>query len=209
MALTLPASPYLLSVYSEEAVEYSELDTFLKLNESYDVGVEEDRPAPVVQPVGVPGASMPLQMTPEHLRTKIMASSPSPLRGKGNRIPSNKRVDEFDVSTELSGYGLQGVMVTSDELADLVAELGLEGDEAGDLVKGLSNPAVVEQEEEDASKDTSTDKAIPEASPDNENLDQEVREPEGSEEVNQPPISEPSGAENSSEQDLRDPQIPS
>ena len=53
----------------------------------------------------------------------------------------NKRDDEFDVSTELEGYGLQGVKVTDDDLAALVQELGLGGDEADDLVKGLSTPA--------------------------------------------------------------------
>ena len=55
---------------------------------------------------------------------------------KGKVLPVNKRVGEFDVGDELSGYGLQGVKVTEDELRDLVAELGLDGDEA---VKGLSN----------------------------------------------------------------------
>jgi len=124
---------------SENAVEFGELDTFLRLNEKYDASLEEDRPAPVVQPVGVPGAAEPLQMTPDHIRTKILATTPSPLRkGKSAGIPVNKRVGELDVGSELVGFGLQGVKVTHDELADLVAELGLDGDEAGDLVKGLS-----------------------------------------------------------------------
>jgi hypothetical protein len=122
---------------SESAVEFGELEVFLRMNESYNAAVEEDRPAPVVKPVGVPGAASPLQMTPEHLRTKIFSTSPSPLRGK-DKVPANKREGEFDVSTELSGFGLQGVKVTHDELAELVAELGLDGDDAGDLVKGLS-----------------------------------------------------------------------
>jgi hypothetical protein len=78
------------------------------------------------------------------------ASSPSPLqRGLGavsasaspeSKESLRKRNDaEFDVSEELSGYGLQGVKVTDDELLALVEELGLGGDEAGDLVKGLSD----------------------------------------------------------------------
>jgi len=58
----------------------------------------------------------------------------------------NKQTDTFDVSTELSGFGLQGVQVTEDELRDLVAELGLDGDEAGDLVKGLSSATPSEPE---------------------------------------------------------------
>jgi hypothetical protein len=108
------------------------------LKEAWSVA-DEDRPAPPVQPIGVPGAASPLQMTPEHLKTKILAQSSSPLKGKGAGIPVNKRKGEFDVSTELEGYGLQGVNVTEDELRDLVAELGLDGDDAGDLVKGLSS----------------------------------------------------------------------
>jgi hypothetical protein len=48
-------------------------------------------------------------------------------------------VAEFDVGEELSGYGLQGVKVTDDDLLALVEELGLGGEEAGDLVKGLSD----------------------------------------------------------------------
>jgi SH3 domain-binding glutamic acid-rich protein len=124
---------------SEDAVESDELDIFLRLNESYIM--DEDHPTPPAQPVGVPGAASPLQMTPDHLRSKMFAQSSSPLKGKGSRIPVNKRENDFDVSTELGGYGLQGVKVTEDELRDLVAELGLEGDDAGDLVKGLSGSA--------------------------------------------------------------------
>ena len=154
----LPVFPFNLpNTSSEEAVEHGELDDFLRLNESYDVAVDEDRPAPVVQPIGVPGAVMPLQMTPERLRTKLLSSSPSPLKGKGTSIPVNKREGEFDISTELSGFGLQGVMVTGDELADLVAELGLDGDDAGDLVKGLSNNASAKSE--GAPGDTGKDRA--------------------------------------------------
>jgi hypothetical protein len=68
----------------------------------------------------------------------MFPSSPSPSPLKTKSIPVNKRTDEIDLGDELSGYGLQGVKVTEDELRDLMAELGLEGDEAGDLVKGLS-----------------------------------------------------------------------
>ena len=54
------------------------------------------------------------------------------------QVPVNKRAGQFDVGTELVGYGLQGVHTTKKELEDLVKELGLEGDDAGDLVKGLA-----------------------------------------------------------------------
>lgn len=60
----------------------------------------------------------------------------SPLKGK----PVNKREGDFDVSTELEGFGLQGIRVTEDDLAALVQELGLGGDDADELVKGLSGP---------------------------------------------------------------------
>ncbi|KAF7306788.1 hypothetical protein MIND_00470500 [Mycena indigotica] len=124
----------------EEAVECGELDTYLRLKETWDADIDGDGSAAIpVQPIGVPGAVMPLEMTPEHIRSKIVAertaSAAAPLK-KG--IPVNKRDDLFDVSTELSGFGLQGVQVSEKDLIDLVAELGLDGDEAGDLVKGLS-----------------------------------------------------------------------
>lgn len=48
----------------------------------------------------------------------------------------NKQND-FDVSTELEGYGLQGVRVTDEDLRLLVEELGLEGDDAEDMVRSL------------------------------------------------------------------------
>ena len=118
----------------------------MRLKDNWDPIIDEDRPAPVAKPVGVPGASSPLQMTPDRLKNKIMARPPpSPL--KGNILPVNKRVGEFDVGDELSGYGLQGVKVTDDELRDLVAELGLNGDEAGDLVKGLSDADGIQPEQ--------------------------------------------------------------
>jgi len=40
--------------------------------------------------------------------------------------------EEFDIGDELSGYGLQGVRVTDDDLEKLVKDLGLNGDEAGE-----------------------------------------------------------------------------
>lgn len=90
-------------------------------------------------------------MTPEHLRDKVRTPTQSPLKGKGRGadIPVNKREGEFDISTELVGYGLQGVKVTEQDLIDLVAELGLDGDEAGDLVKGLSSVSSAKEEVKD------------------------------------------------------------
>lgn len=128
----------------EEAVEYGELDTFLRLKETW---VEnEERPTLPAQPIGVPGALLPLEMTPEHLKVKILAQPPaSPLKGK--TVPVNKRTGEFDAGNELVGFGLQGVRVTEDELEQLVAELGLDGDEAQDLVNGLAGKEEVARDE--------------------------------------------------------------
>ena len=60
--------------------------------------------------------------------------------------------EEFDISTELSGYGLQGVKMTNDELKQLAEELGLGSDDAGDLVQGLGSMDI---------KDKGKEKEIP------------------------------------------------
>ncbi|KAH0838190.1 hypothetical protein J3R83DRAFT_6442 [Lanmaoa asiatica] len=120
---------------SEEAVEYDELDIFLRLKECWNAEVDEDRPAPVAKPVGVPGAVPVAQMTPEHHKPKFFPQDPdTPLK------PVNKRND-FDISTELEGFGLQGVRVTDDDLRQLVKDLGLDGDEAADMVRSLGGEA--------------------------------------------------------------------
>jgi hypothetical protein len=148
-----------LTIYSEEAVEYGELETFLRLKDTWDESIEETRPTLPTKPIGVPGASSPSQMASPAHRALFNASpsggpSSSPLRGatSSSLAPSsspspaetkkslrNRREAEFDVSDELTGYGLQGVKVTDDDLLALVEELGLGGEEAGDLVKGLSD----------------------------------------------------------------------
>jgi len=104
-------------------------------------------------------------MTPDRLKSKIMAQAPaSPLKG---RVPVNKRVGEFDAGDELSGYGLQGVKVTEDELRDLVAELGLDGDDAGDLVKGLTDPTTPPKQVEAAvAPSENADETVRKGSPD-------------------------------------------
>lgn len=146
-------------------MEFAELETFLRLNETWDETIEETRPTLPAKPIGVPGASSPSQMAKPAHRALFNASPggapPSPLRGApatpatpaaasaasaaSSSSPGNKdkeslrkrRDAEFDVSEELSGYGLQGVKLTDDDLLALVEELGLGGDEAGDLVKGF------------------------------------------------------------------------
>jgi hypothetical protein len=162
------ASPTVNLIYSEEAVEYGELETFLRLKDTWDESIEETRPMLPTKPIGVPGASSPSQMAKPAHRALFNASpsggpsSSSPLRGAATSSSSaasalasalasspslaetkkslRTRTDaEFDVSEELTGYGLQGVKVTDDDLLALVEELGLGGEEAGDLVKGLSD----------------------------------------------------------------------
>ncbi|KAF8140391.1 hypothetical protein EV363DRAFT_1153007 [Boletus edulis] len=119
----------------EEAVEYDELDHFLRRKDNWNAAVDEDRPAPVAKPVGVPGAVPVFQMTPEHHKPKFFPQDPdTPLK------PVNKRED-FDISTELEGFGLQGLRVTDDDLTQLVKDLGLDGDEAADMVKSLGGGA--------------------------------------------------------------------
>jgi len=122
----------------EEAVEHGELDIFFRRNENY-MPFADDPPPAEQQPIGVPGVATPLQMVPERLKLHVLAT-PAPSPNTAASIPVNKRQGEGDVGEELSGFGLQGVKVTQDELKELVEELGLEGDEAGDLVKGLSAP---------------------------------------------------------------------
>jgi hypothetical protein len=130
-------------IYSEDAVEHDELDIFLRRGEDWDPSIDEDRPMPEVKPVGVPGAVTPLEMTPEPLRKKILAGSPAstPMKGK-KPVPVNKRTDEVDVGDDLGDHGLQGLKVTRDELRALIEELGLGGDDAGDLARGLSGLSI-------------------------------------------------------------------
>ncbi|TDL28625.1 hypothetical protein BD410DRAFT_781140 [Rickenella mellea] len=117
----------------EEAVEYAELNKFLRLDEEWDEELDAGRSSLPARPVGVPGASTPQQVTGHK---PSYAATPSPLR---------KGVKEMDMGEELPGFGLQGLKVTDDEIADLVKDLGLEGDEATDLVKGLSSNAPEEK----------------------------------------------------------------
>jgi hypothetical protein len=119
---------------SELAVEQGELDTFLRRNEDYKPFVG-DAPMLPQQPIGVPGVATPLQMTPERLKKHVLATpASSPMKGK--IVPANKRMNELDMGVELSGYGLQGVKVTKDELNELLEELEHELKHGLNLKKG-------------------------------------------------------------------------
>lgn len=71
-------------------------------------------------------------MNPSHKPT--ISPHPTPKKPK-----DESRGRDIDVGEELSGYGLEGVSVSEQDLMDLVSELiGEEG--AGDLVKGFRAP---------------------------------------------------------------------
>ncbi|KAI0375414.1 hypothetical protein BV20DRAFT_1117791 [Pilatotrama ljubarskyi] len=108
----------------EEAVEFGELDTFLRLKEEWDP-LEDDKPLLRAVPVGIPGAYSPAQMNPGHV-----SPAPSPIKTK-------PREGELDAGEKLGDSGLHGVNVTEDDLLALVEELGLSEQDANDLVKGL------------------------------------------------------------------------
>lgn len=134
-------------------MEYDELNTFFRLSETWNEregSLLAEPKLPEAKPVGVPGAMMPLQMTPDRLKEKIIAQPPkSPLSGAGGKksIPVNRRAGERDLGEELRGYGLQGVKVTDDELLDLVKGLGLDDDAASGLVKDLGGSGSKENSE--------------------------------------------------------------
>ena len=70
---------------------------------------------------------------------------------------------EIDVGEELSGYGLEGVSVSEQDLMDLVSELiGEEG--AGDLVKGFKVPEKKKKEAKEEAEKRGHDAVVQELS---------------------------------------------
>ncbi|CAE6451641.1 unnamed protein product [Rhizoctonia solani] len=113
----------------EEAVEFGELDRFFRLNEAW--GEEDEALAPVhapQKPIAVPGVATPSQITGQR-----PSFAPSPSQPSKKLTPRTKSID---VGAEL-GFGLEGVKLTQEEMLELVESLGLGGEDAGDLVKGL------------------------------------------------------------------------
>lgn len=147
----------------EDAVEHDELAIFLRLNEKWDPAIDGDVPVREPKPIGVPGAHMPSVMNKDHKPSYSKFTAP---------VPDKKHEEEeFDISGELSGFGLQGVKMTNDELQLLAEELGLGKEDAAELAKGLGEldlneerdkveepqiePAKVEEAKvEDSSKET-------------------------------------------------------
>lgn len=112
----------------DEAVEFGELDQFFKLKEAWGEEDEALAPAPAPQrPIGVPGVATPLQVTGQK-----PSYSPSPSKPH-KRTPGAKSID---IGSEI-GFGLEGLKVSEEEMLELVESLGLGGDDADDLVKGL------------------------------------------------------------------------
>ena len=142
---------------SEEAVEFDELDIFLRRNEDYKP-FEDDPPLLRAEPIGVPGAYSPLQMYPKHASSR--SPSPSPLKLR------EKEKSEINAGDTLAEFGLANVSVSEDELRALVEELGLGGDEASDLVKGLSSTVVDDTKDAKvAALETGQTKEVPKAKP--------------------------------------------
>lgn len=113
----------------EEAVEFNELDIYLRRNEDYKP-FEDEKTLLKAEPIGVPGAYSPLQMYPKHAPSRSPSPSPLALREKEKK--------EVQAGDTLAEFGLQDVSVSMDDLKALVEELGLGGDEANELVKGLA-----------------------------------------------------------------------
>lgn len=119
----------------------------MRRDEGWDSDIEDTGPAQ--QPIGVPGAMTPQQMTGQKPSFAPAGSVPTPAVREG----------EMDMGVELSGYGLcdsyllyrvilslsnfrffflrQGVKVTTDEITDLVKLLGLDDEDSKDLISGL------------------------------------------------------------------------
>ncbi|GJJ09541.1 hypothetical protein Clacol_003764 [Clathrus columnatus] len=113
-----------------EAVEFGELDIFLRRNEDWN----EKFADPAIQlpevPIGVPGAYMPSEMTPK--KTPV----PTPLPSQSGDGSDSRK--DIDLGDQLSVHDLKGIKASEEELADLVKELGLGGEDANDLIKGLT-----------------------------------------------------------------------
>ena len=125
-------------------MECEDLDTFLRRNEEWDEELFGPSKKLEAKPVGVPGAYSPLEMNPSH--KPVASPRPAP-----TKLKDESRGREIDVGNELSGYGLEGVKVSEQDLMDLVSELiGEEG--ADDLVRGFQVPAPKKKEAKEAEK---------------------------------------------------------
>jgi SH3 domain-binding glutamic acid-rich protein len=146
---------------SEDAVECDDLATFLRLDEVYDPSVEDERPLLAEKTIGVPGVSpspspMPTPSKPKlSTQASVTATATTPMSSpaKPTLVPATPatpvgakpppptpvvgRDGDAEEDDEFASFGLQGLKITDDELSKLVEQLGLEGKEADELVKGL------------------------------------------------------------------------
>ncbi|KAI0963729.1 hypothetical protein AcW1_000723 [Taiwanofungus camphoratus] len=94
-----------------------------------------------------------------------------------DKAKAKKDAKEVDAGAELGDSRLQGVNVTEDDLLALVEELGLGGDEANDLVKGLTGESVPQATE----KPHQGSEAIPEQTSDENKVAGATSEPNSDE----------------------------
>ncbi|KAG8817560.1 hypothetical protein FRC17_011174 [Serendipita sp. 399] len=123
----------------ETAVENGTLEIFLRQKEEYDADI--DGKVLEAQPVGIPGAVMPEQMTGH--KPSFAPNGPTPIRKSGPVGSSDELVDAGDV---LPGFGFQGLKITMNELTDLAKELNLDDK----LAAGTTNETT--KSEDDKSK---------------------------------------------------------
>ncbi|KAG8963331.1 hypothetical protein FRC05_004768 [Tulasnella sp. 425] len=126
----------------EAAVEAGDhvMRKFLKLDEEYNEDVDRfwNTPAPEVVPIGVPGVQKPSEISGHE--TVWHGPKDKPIdRSKVVKHDAKLAVGEIDLTETLGEFGLDGVIVTADELAELVGELNLNKEEAANLVKGIAD----------------------------------------------------------------------
>lgn len=126
----------------EAAVEAGDhvMRKFLKLDEEYNEDVDRfwNTPAPEVVPIGVPGVQKPSEISGHE--TVWHGPKDKPIdRSKVVKHDAKLAIGEIDLTETLGEFGLDGVIVTADELAELVGELNLNKEEAANLVKGIAD----------------------------------------------------------------------
>lgn len=154
-------------------MEFDELDIFLKRNTEYKP-FEDEPPLLRAEPIGVPGAYSPLQMYPKHAPSR--SPSPSPLKLR------EKEKSEINAGDTLAEFGLANVSVSEQDLMQLVSELGLGGDDATDLVKGLAGSSTADLTETNASP-VAKEAEKPAATPAPKAQPKEVEEPKATKRV--------------------------
>lgn len=137
-------------------MECETLDDFLRVKEKWEP-FAGDAPAIEVKPIGVPGAYSPLQMNPKHRPTP--SPGPSPMKP----VSDGSRGRQIDAGEELSGFGLEGVTVSEQDLMDLMSELIGEED-AGDLL-GVDKKFKKLAVDDKAEGSGSDSKSVPEETP--------------------------------------------